>query len=168
MNHNRIPTGIRNVLEYDGYTGELRWLKNGNIAGNVQIKKNGKQYRRVKYQQRQYSASHIAMYLYYGVRLDQGQEIDHKDGNGINNKISNLRIVSKKHQNRNHKTQKRSKTGISGVRYLSKWGKWQADIVCDGVFHYLGLFSDYFEACCARKSAQYRLGFYELHGVRHK
>lgn len=61
-----------------------------------------------------------------------GLEIDHIDGNGLNNQRSNLRFVTKTANQRNRIEQRQG--GLRGVRQNSS-GNWQAYI------HYLGKFT---------------------------
>ena len=51
-------------------------------------------------------------------------EIDHIDGNGLNNCIENLREANRSEQNCNTKLRKTSKTGIKGVSWDSNRKKW--------------------------------------------
>jgi HNH endonuclease len=70
----------------------------------------------------------------------EGFEVDHIDGDGLNNRRSNLRIVSHKQNLRNQRLQARSTSGYKGV----SWGKsrclWGAHIRYDGKKRFLGRF----------------------------
>lgn len=63
----------------------------------------------------------------------------------------NCRWADIKTQNRNRRASRRSTTGISGV--LSRGKRWEVTLAAS----YMGSFTDFFEACCARKSAEERL-----------
>lgn len=84
--------------------------------------------------------------------------IDHIDGNKLNNHIENLRLVTLSINQRNSKVPRNSKTGIMGVT-AHKGGY---VVQCAG--KYVGYFKDFFEACCARKSAEPSMGFHKNHG----
>ena len=63
--------------------------------------------------------AHRVIMLLLGNNID-GMIIDHKDGNGLNNDISNLRVVSHMENSLNTRKQSNNKTGTTGVSY-SKW-----------------------------------------------
>jgi hypothetical protein len=71
-------------------------------------------------------------------------QIDHIDGNGLNNQKSNLRVVTHRenHQNRQHK--KSSK--FPGVSWNKKIKKWNAKIRIGNKSLHLGYFYDEEEA----------------------
>ena len=91
-------------------------------------------------------------------------EIDHIDGNGLDNKKTNLRSVTHKENAKNAKLCKNNTSGVCGVTWNKKSEKWMAQIKNDGWNLYLGLFEDKFDAICARRSAENRLGYHPNHG----
>jgi len=112
-----------------------------------------------------YKAEKIVWLLKYGYIP---KILDHIDGNGLNNQIDNLRDVTNAENSKNKSLQKNNKLGISGVRIRHRYKKiipsWNARISLNGILVDLGLFDDFFEACCARKSAERRYGYHENHG----
>jgi len=90
--------------------------------------------------------------------------IDHIDGDRTNNRISNLRIVSRKENAMNRAVQRNSSTGIHGVTINRRGKKYDVYIKIDKVRTYLGSTKDLFEACCLRKSAEFSMGFHPNHG----
>jgi len=66
---------------------------------------------------------------------------------------NNCRWATPEQQSVNQRVWKISSTKISGVR-LTKNGKYLADLRWQGKYHYLGVFEDFFDACCARKSLE--------------
>ncbi|MBB5150284.1 HNH endonuclease [Ureibacillus thermosphaericus] len=77
--------------------------------------------------------------------------IDHKNGNGLDNRKSNLRIVTHKVNSRNRKPSKNNKSGVTGVGYNKSSNKWEVQIKVDGKSKYLGLFNELQEAKEMRK-----------------
>ncbi len=70
-----------------------------------------------------------------------GLLVDHKDGNGLNNKRSNLRICNNSQNLANGKQINHRKTSMfKGVRWIVRLNKWCARIGRSGK-HYLGLFN---------------------------
>jgi len=66
--------------------------------------------------------------------------IDHKDGDGLNNRRSNLRHCAGASQNAaNKKVPANSTTGFKGVR-APRCGKWAAAIEFGGIYYHLGTF----------------------------
>lgn len=70
-----------------------------------------------------------------------GMEIDHINGNGLDNRRSNLRFVSHKQNQHNHRA-RRAKTGthFKGVYWHSLKRYWWSQIQVDGKSICLGLF----------------------------
>ena len=89
--------------------------------------------------------------------------VDHIDGNGLNNRISNLRVVSSSVSGRNKPVQKNNKTGIPGVS-IDRRGYYRVQAGKEGNVYHLGYFSDFLSAACAKKSFEARNGFHNNHG----
>lgn len=92
--------------------------------------------------------------------------VDHIDGDPANNRLSNLRIASKSENGRNRGISVLNTSGCTGVCWLSKLGRWQAQIKTDEGHKCLGQFETIFEAACSRKSAEITLGYHPNHGHR--
>tara|TARA_R100000789_G_scaffold41611_1_gene43163 strand:+ start:38342 stop:39124 length:783 start_codon:yes stop_codon:yes gene_type:complete len=90
--------------------------------------------------------------------------IDHKNGDTKDNRRCNLREVTKKQNSKNIKRRSDNTSGIMGVSWAKYLNKWETYINVDGEKIPLGNFEDFFEACCARKSAEVRYNFYKNHG----
>jgi hypothetical protein len=78
-------------------------------------------------------------------------EVDHKDGDGLNNRRSNLRKATKSQNQHNRKVNKASSSGCKGV--FPNGNKWEAGIGINGRRKYLGLFSSIAEAAIAYDAA---------------
>jgi hypothetical protein len=72
----------------------------------------------------------------------EGWQVDHVDGNGLNNQRSNLRVVTAR-QNQHNRVHKQAgcSSRFRGVSLHKRSGKWKAQIKLAGVIHYLGMFS---------------------------
>lgn len=81
-------------------------------------------------------------------------EVDHKDGNGLNNRRTNLRSSSREQNGRNRKKYGRKTSKYKGVCFLS--GGWVASITFNKKTHYLGRFHDEKAAAKAYDSAAKR------------
>lgn len=76
-------------------------------------------------------------------------EIDHCDGNGLNNIRANLRVCTRLENGRNVRISKRNTSGYKGVSWHNGAHKWRASITAHGSFIHLGYFSDPSEAAQA-------------------
>ena len=75
--------------------------------------------------------------------------IDHKDGNTLDNRKSNLRRCNRTENNRNRKISKVNTSGYKGVDFCKSNKKYQARIAVDNVRIHLGYFKTPEEAYAA-------------------
>lgn len=80
-------------------------------------------------------------------------EVDHINGNGLDNQRNNLRIVTSHQNHFNHKLFKTNKTGYHGVYMDKKLKKWGSGISLKGKHKHLGYFEDIKEAASAYNEA---------------
>lgn len=90
---------------------------------------------------------------------ENGLVVDHKDGNGLNNQRSNLRICSVKENLVNSKLNCKNTSGFRGVGFHRPTGKFRAYISINDKTIHLGLFDTAREAARARDAKSV-----ELHG----
>jgi hypothetical protein len=74
-----------------------------------------------------------------------GFDVDHINGNGLDNRRSNLRVCTTSENCMNSRTQASSKTGVKGV-HLTRSGKFVAHIGLNGEHRHLGTFATLEEA----------------------
>jgi hypothetical protein len=89
----------------------------------------------------------------YILNPPNGFYVDHIDGNGLNNKISNLRICSNSQNQMNAKLRKDNTSGYKGVHWDAWSQKWRAEILADGIHYRLGRFKTKEDAIDARLKA---------------
>lgn len=124
---------LREVLFYDPDTGAFGWTRHafwrvrGKPAGYIYppTKKQKSSYLAIKIDHRRYYAQNLAWFYVYGYLPKQ--LVDHRDLDGLNNRISNLRECSIYQNRANTGLTSRNKSGFKGVR-LVKGGKWLAII----------------------------------------
>lgn len=79
-------------------------------------------------------------------------EVDHINGDRVDNRIENLREVSRSENQHNYKIPNIS--GFTGVYWDTQARKWHTQIWVNNRLIYLGLFEDFEEAVQARKMAK--------------
>lgn len=84
---------------------------------------------------------------------EKGQEIDHIDGNALNNTRANLRFVTHQQNVFNRGTSRRDKAGYKGISMDKRTGEWKARIAPNGTQIYLGRYPTQEEAAIAYDSA---------------
>lgn len=93
------------------------------------------------------------------IKAPPGIAVDHRDGDGLNNRASNLRLADASENACNRRTPNKNTSGFKGAHYDRRAKKWQARIMKNGARVYLGLFQTPEEA-----SAAYRLAALDMHG----
>lgn len=96
---------------------------------------------------------HVALHrLIMGLSKGDGKEIDHINGNGLDNRKQNLRVCTRGENLRNSKFRKGS-SSHRGVHLHKGSKKWYAQIRFDNKKHYLGSFDCEIEAAEAYNNA---------------
>lgn len=86
-----------------------------------------------------------------------GHETDHKDGNGLNNRRSNLRHVTRRQNAQNLRNIKLT-SQFPGVCGYKRYGKWVARIRINEKRKFLGYFEKELDAAAAYKDALKTIG----------
>ena len=151
---------VRELFDYD--SGNLihkitkRRSRKGVVAGTYnrgykQIGVDGTIYR-----------AHRLVRLYFKGEHPKDQ-IDHINGIRDDNRIENLREVTNLENHQNMKRSASNKSGVTGVSFCKRDGKWRAYIKLDKN-KFLGAFDDVSEAAKARKDAEVEYGYHSNHG----
>ena len=88
---------------------------------------------------------------------EEGFIPEHKDGNGLNNRKSNLRPATNSQNNMNQRLHSNNTSGHKGVWYDNDRNKWVAEIKYNGVKYFIGRFNSIEHAIKARKSKEEEL-----------
>lgn len=107
-------------------------------------------------------AHHAAWLIYHGEW--PSVEIDHQDHDRANNARRNLQLAADSANARNLSRSRRNTSGVTGVCWSAKRGKWVAQIYAGRPLN-LGLHDDFAAAVAVRKAAATRLGFHPNHGA---
>ncbi len=157
---------LKNLLQYDSETGIITnrgdrngRAQNGAEAGNV--RPDG--YRIIRLQGHDILAHRLAWMLHFGEW--PAHHIDHINHSKADNRIVNLRVVTRAENQRNMSRARNNTSGITGVCWNKCSKKWQASISAEGKQIYLGLHDNLFLAYLARRGAERKYGYHENHGV---
>jgi len=93
------------------------------------------------------------------IGAERGEEIDHRDGDGLNNRRNNLRRCTRGQNTCNAPTRSDNRAGLKGASFDSRSGKWRVEISIDGRKKHLGLFATAEEA-----HARYATAAAEIYG----
>lgn len=107
---------------------------------------------------------HRLIFLYMVGRMPN--EIDHIDGNRLNNKWPNLREVDSAVNRRNMGIATNNESGVKGVYWYPRYNKWEVTISKSGEHFYLGRYESFDEAVAVRRVAEKDLDFHHNHGKR--
>lgn len=132
-------------------------------GGMIHPKRSKTAYRDVSVGKKRYFAHNIIWEMAFGP-IDQGYLVDHIDGNGLNNSLENLRIVSATGNAKNKPRYESNSSGVSGVHCEGGSGTWISRVSVKGkrVVVYRGKSKS--EAIYARRIAMLDAGYHENHG----
>lgn len=155
---------LKDLLRYDIDTGKFYHtrIRSGvsDLSQEAGCIDNG--YVRIRLRGNNYRGHHLA-WLYVHGELPSS-DVDHINHNRSDNRISNLRLVSKVDNCRNTSKFKTNTSGVTGVYWSKSKNKWQASISVNSKHKHLGTFVEFEDACKARKEAELELGYHENHG----
>lgn len=171
---------IQESLNYNEHTGVFTWKYrpryhfnteaiwkqwnsrwSGKIAGTIDHSRSTS-YVRIALNDKLYYAHQIAFLLLTGEWV---AVVDHKDGNGLNNKPNNLLKSSTSLNGKNRKMTIKNKTGITGVHWSKQYGYYVAQGKENNKT--ISLHTGSLLDCAAvRKSWEVRNGFSLRHGTK--
>lgn len=135
---------LKDFLNYDSETGIFTWKERQRKAGA--IRSNGiagsisHGYVQIKFNRQFYRAHKIAWFFIYGEVPKN--HLDHINGIRSDNRISNLREVSRAENSQNYGKPKTNTSGYMGVCWSKQLNKWMASISIGNKSKYLGYFDD--------------------------
>jgi HNH endonuclease len=159
---------LKQMLDYDPVTGVFKWLKRsgsgspikkGMVAGHI----DSSGHRQVMVCGKLYMAHRLA-WFYIHSKWPKNQ-IDHIDGDGSNNSLSNLREATPSQNAHNKAIFKSNTSGVKGVSYSLSHKKWRARVMVNNKSKHIGYFCDIYEAESSVKEARNKLhGMFANHG----
>jgi len=176
------PTILRQLLRYEPDTGKLFWRERGpewftnktrsaawlcaswnaRFAGKEAFcTEKGRGYLHGGILGRLYSAHRIILAMSNSEWPDD--EVDHINGNKSDNRLINLRAISRAENLRNMPSRVDNSSGCPGVHRKNN-GKWVAEINGKKTRVHLGTFAVKADAVLARHKAQEEFGYHANHG----
>ena len=161
------PCLVRESLDYNPDTGILVWKHRVLRAGFERVDKawntahagkiaKGQAHRHGHFQLmlfcRNYMMHRIVWAHYYGETTQGG--IDHINGDPTDNRIKNLRLANQSQNLMNSKVHFDSTSGVKGVSWDKRAGKWYVYINTQYKRKFLGTFDDLSVAAKIRKEAE--------------
>lgn len=159
------PDLLNSILHYSSSTGHLHWMisLNGRVrAGQRAGRTNTCGHTQIGIWGRKYMAHRLIWLMVYGEWPIN--EIDHINGIPGDNRLENLREVTRSENMMNQRIRETNKSGCLGVYWDNRRRAWVAQITVNQEQQYLGQYPDWFDAVCARKAAENKFNFHPNHG----
>lgn len=161
---------LKELLHYDPDTGIFTWLPRdcpkfrhtGKPVGSEFVADCGKRYRHTNLFGSSYLLHRLA-FLYMLGRFPPS-EVDHLNGNGLDNRFENLREVTRQGNTKNKRKHANNSSGHTGIHWYPRYGKWCARIGVNGKKVCLGYFSNLQDAVNTRKDAEILHQYHTNHG----
>ena len=151
-------------VRYNETKGEFTWIKRPNKNIHLHTRagtKNSAGYRVICLFGKRYLEHRLAWFFVHGEMPEH--EIDHINQIRDDNRISNLRQVTRSENQRN-KTRKDSRVDEVGIWWCRRRKRYIAEITLNGKKVYQKSFKDIDEAIQQRKAKALELGFHDNHG----
>ena len=145
---------VKKLFKYNPDTGDLickvRRGNNGGIGdvagycnkGYLQVTIDGKGY-----------YNHRVIWLYVHGYIPE-HDLDHINRKRFDNRIKNLREVSRQCNNRNCGNRNNNTSGVKGIFWHKTIKKWQANIGVNRELKHLGYYDEFDNAVCARLAGE--------------
>ena len=155
--------------EWDGMYRGHKWRVGSKVSTEVvEHGRSKKKYKVIRYtvdgKRRKAFVHRVIYFLSTGEELS-GKQIDHINGDTLDNSITNLRAVTGKENQRNCGLSSNSSTGVNGVTKRNRAKPYLAKIMVDRKNISLGSYATLEEAAAARAEADKHYGFSGRHGA---
>jgi hypothetical protein len=108
-------------------------------------------YRSIQIDRQPFHAPHLAWWKYY--RVFPNGEVDHCNGDKLDDRIKNLRPADRARQRHNSCKSKSNTSGYKGVTWDKRRNVWVAQIMVEGKHIYLGQYKHIIDAAIAYDAA---------------
>lgn len=157
------PEDIRAYIRYEAETGLFYWGERGAPhAGGWNSEMAGKPcgginegYRILRICRVTFKAHRVAFFVGHG-RWPQGN-LDHINGDTMDNRVENLREVTNAQNAMNAKRRKDNRSGAKGVSYHTRVKVWEAFLRYDRRKYHIGSYKTFSEAKAAREAFEQKM-----------
>ncbi len=146
---------LMHLLHYDPQTGAFTWMnpnskrmRRGDRAGFL----TNDGYLAIRIDGVPYRAHRLAV-LYMTGEMP-AEDVDHRNRDRLANQWGNLREASRQQNTSNRSVTAKNTSGVVGVRFEARRGKWLSRIKVNGRTINLGRFSDFDQAVRVRREAE--------------
>mgnify|MGYP003659297872 CR=1 FL=1 len=156
---------LKELFDYDPETGVFTRIKSNSNrwqTGVVAGSNSSNRYKLIFISGKNHMAHRMA-WLYVHGSMPDGY-IDHINGIRDDNRMCNLRVVTRTENNRNRCTNKNNTSGVNGVSWCKRTKSWLVTICIKSKMKYLGRFKDKDEAIKKRRKVELDCGYHENHG----
>lgn len=155
---------LHELFEYRD--GRLYWKKarSGVRKGSAAGSPGHNGYIRVRIHRTLYAVHRVIWVMHHG-EIPEGMTVDHRDLDKRDNRIENLRLVSHRENSIAGTARRRSnnRTGVIGVSFNRRAGRYHAHIRIEGKHLHLGSFLTLDAAAAARRAAEIAHGYADLY-----
>lgn len=159
---------VARLFTYDREAGVLYWrirdrntIRRKYVAGSSKGTRDG--YRQVNIKGKKYKAHRIIMMLCFG-HIPENAEIDHINHVRDDNRLCNLRFVTRSENRKNQSVSSKNTSGVTGVYFSKAKKQYVAQICVDWKVIYLGSYDTLEDAAEARRQADRKYKFNNNHG----
>ncbi len=142
---------LKEVIFYNPSTGVFTWnvdvgykIKTGDVAGTI----NPRGYRRIIINGKNYAAHRLAWLYAYGYCPEH--VIDHMNGNRADNRLDNIRHVTRSCNSQNRKCSDGTVSGFNGVCFDKRTKRWKSYITVNRNRIHIGRYDSEIDAAIAR------------------
>lgn len=128
----------KKMVVSDTWANNWKWCYNRKYGRRANLQ--GYAVRRTSSKQTGLTLFHVARWEYLNGPVPAGFEVDHHDGDTLNNCDDNLRLATASQNHQNCHRYKNNSSGIKGVNWSKYHKKWIARIEVNGKRLYLGYF----------------------------
>lgn len=128
----------KRLLEYNPHTGILRWIGHKQMPyRSIAGCKNKRGYIQIYLKNKPFPAHRVAWLLSHGEW--PSNQIDHINGNRVDNRLGNLRLATNQQNSYNRGAQRNNSLGLKGVK-TTRGGRFSARINAEKKSYFLGVY----------------------------
>lgn len=144
---------LHSLLSYDPASGVFVWRESRGkaISGEKADAARHDGYIKITIDQKHYLGHRLAWFYVNG---EWPEFLDHINRNRADNRLCNLRVVTRTENNQNKSTRLDNSSGVTGVSFDASRKRWTVRLKIAGKYKYFGRFESFSEAVSVRKTAE--------------